>query len=46
MHDQVRAVLTPEQQKIFDTMAQEGRGQRGPRPGGDDKPADPAPGKP
>ena len=43
--DQVRAVLTPDQQKIFDAMPPEGRGHKGPRPGGDDKPAEPAPGK-
>ena len=45
-HDQVRAVLTPDQQKLFDAMPPEGRGHKGPRPEGDGKPADPAPGKP
>ncbi len=33
-HDQVRGVLTPDQQKIFDSLPPEGRGHRGPRPGG------------
>ncbi|MDB6127136.1 MAG: hypothetical protein JWM35_1032 [Verrucomicrobia bacterium] len=42
-HDQVRAVLTPDQQKTFDAMPPERMGRRGPRPAGD-KPADaPAP---
>ena len=38
-HDQVRAVLTADQQKTFDAMPPEGRGRRGPRPDGD-RPAD------
>ena len=41
-HAQVRGVLTPDQQKIFDTMKPEGRGHRGPRPEGE-KPAGPPP---
>ena len=41
-HTQVRAVLTPAQQQIFDALPPEPRGHRGPPPG--DKPADaPAP---
>ena len=42
---QVRAVLTPEQQKIFDAMPPPGRGHHGPPHGDGDKPAD-APPKP
>lgn len=46
-HEQVRAVLTPDQQKTFDAMPPEERGRRGPRPGASDKPADvPPPAKP
>jgi len=39
VRQQVRAVLTPEQQKIFDTMPQDrrGGGPGGPRPAGDQK---------
>ena len=35
-HDQVRAVLTPDQQKTFDAMPPEPRGRRGHRPSPDD----------
>lgn len=42
-HAQVRAVLTPDQQKTFDTLPPEGRGRRGPRPGGEGKPAEAPP---
>jgi Spy/CpxP family protein refolding chaperone len=50
-HNQVRAVLTPEQQKIFDAMPPPGRGHHGPGHGEGDRPAGPppadsAPGKP
>ena len=50
-HDQVRALLTPEQQKIFDAMPPPGRGRHGPGRGEGDRPAGPppadsAPGKP
>jgi len=53
-HDQVRSVLTPEQQKIFDAMPPPGQGrhgQRGQHQGEGGKPAGPppadsAPGKP
>ena len=38
-HDQVRTILTPEQQKTFDAMPVEPMGRRGHRPAGD-KPAD------
>jgi Spy/CpxP family protein refolding chaperone len=44
-HAQVRAVLTPDQQKIFDALPPEMHGHRGPRHGDGDKPAD-APPKP
>lgn len=37
-HDQVRAVLTPDQQKIFDAMPPPERGHRGPPKGGDAPP--------
>jgi Spy/CpxP family protein refolding chaperone len=39
VRQQVRGVLTPEQQKIFDTMPQDrrGGGPGGPRPSGDQK---------
>ena len=37
---QVRGTLTPDQQKTFDALPPEGRGGRGPRPAGGDKPAD------
>jgi Spy/CpxP family protein refolding chaperone len=40
-HTQVRAVLTPAQQQIFDALPPEPRGHRGPPPG--DKPADAPP---
>ena len=43
---QVRAALTPDQQKTFDALPPEGRGNRGPRPAGGDKPADLPPAKP
>ena len=39
-HDQVRAVLTPDQQKIFDALPPEGHGHRGPPKGDGAKPAD------
>ena len=42
---QVRAVLTPEQQKIFDAMPPPGRGHRGPPKGAGDKPAEAPPAK-
>lgn len=38
-HEQVRGVLTPEQQKTFDAMPPEGR-RHGPRPDGGAKPGD------
>ncbi|MBS0664128.1 MAG: Spy/CpxP family protein refolding chaperone [Verrucomicrobia bacterium] len=44
-HDKVRAVLTPDQQKTFDTLPPEPRGRRGgPRPagGGNTPPPPPA----
>ena len=38
-HDQIRALLTPDQQKTFDAMPPPGeRGHRGPPPGGDAPP--------
>ena len=37
VRQQVRAVLTPEQQKIFDTMPQDRRGPGGPHSAGDQK---------
>jgi Spy/CpxP family protein refolding chaperone len=41
-HDQIRAILTPDQQKIFDTMPLDGpRGRRG--RGGDNAPPPPPP---
>jgi protein CpxP len=43
---QVRGTLTPDQQKTFDALPPEGRGGRGPRPAGGDKPADVPPAKP
>ncbi len=39
-HDQVRALLTPDQQKTFDAMPPPERGRRGP-PHGDDAPPPP-----
>ncbi len=40
-HDQIRALLTPEQQIAFDALPPEPRGHRGP-PKGDDAPPPPA----
>jgi Spy/CpxP family protein refolding chaperone len=42
-HDQIRAILTPDQQKIFDTLPAPGQGHHGPPPGaeGDAPPAPP-----
>ena len=41
-HDQIRALLTPDQQKTFDAMPPPGdRGHRGPPPGGDAPPPKP-----
>ena len=40
-HDQVRAVLTPDQQKTFDAMPPPERGHRGPPRGEDAPPAPP-----
>lgn len=47
-HDKVRAVLTPDQQKTFDSLPPEPRGRRGgPRPaGGGDTPPPPPPASP
>jgi len=42
-HDQVRAVLTPDQQKTFDALPPEGPGHRGPGPGAGGPPPPPPP---
>jgi len=42
-HDQVRAILTPDQQKTFDAMPPERRGHRGPPKGDGDAPPPPKP---
>lgn len=44
-HDQVRAVLTPDQQATFDAMPPEKHGHRGPPPGDGAAPADVPPPK-
>ena len=44
-HDQIRALLTPDQQKTFDAMPPPERGHHGPHKGAGDKPAADAPPK-
>ena len=42
-HDQIRALLTPDQQKTFDAMPKPGRGRHGPPKAGGDTPPPPKP---